>query len=51
MSSFLNLLKEQGVDVDDDATIADFGLHLDLTDGKRWFNGSAASSAIITITE
>ncbi|GBH30047.1 hypothetical protein MBESOW_P1301 [Sphingobium xenophagum] len=49
MNSLLGLLKDQGVDIDDAAAIKDLGLHLDLTDGKAWFDGSVASTNIITI--
>lgn len=49
MNSFLDLLKEQGVDIDNDAAISDLGLHLDLSDGKKWFDGSVESTNIITI--
>jgi hypothetical protein len=49
MSSLLDLLKTQGVDVADAATLKDLGLHLDLSDGRKWFDGSVASTNIITI--
>lgn len=49
VNSFLDLLKDQGVNVDDAAAIKDLGLHLDLTDGRKWFDGSVASTNIITI--
>jgi hypothetical protein len=49
MNSFLDLLKDQGVNIDDNAAIKDLGLHLDLTDGKKWFDGNVASTNIITI--
>lgn len=49
VNSFLELLKDQGVNIDDSAAIKDLGLHLDLTDGKKWFDGSVASTNIITI--
>ncbi len=49
INSFLDLLKDQGVNVDDAASIKDLGLHLDLTDGKKWFDGNVASTNIITI--
>ena len=34
-----------------DRPIKDLGLHLDLTDGKAWFDGSVASTNIITINK
>ncbi len=49
MNNFLDLLKGQGVDIEDASVLKDLGLHLDLTDGKKWFDGSVASTNIITI--
>ncbi len=49
MNSLLTLLKDQGVDIEDAKNLRDLGLHLDLTDGKKWFDGSVASTNIITI--
>ena len=45
----LELLKKQGVDVENESVLKDLGLSLDLSNGRKWFDESVASTNIITI--
>lgn len=49
MTSLLGLLQDQGVDVENESVLKELGLNLDLSRGKEWFDGTSASTNIITI--
>ena len=51
MNSLLSAVREQGIDVDNEAEMKDLGLNFDLSDGEKFFRESLASTIVITITK
>jgi|Laugrespbdmm15sd_2_1035082.scaffolds.fasta_scaffold03183_4 hypothetical protein len=49
LSSLLDTLEKNGVDVTDENVIKELNLHLDLTNGEAFVKGLAASTVVVTI--
>jgi len=50
LADTFDLLSKNGVDVEDQEVLKSLDLNLDLTDSRKFIDGLAASSIVITIT-
>lgn len=51
LADTLTLLKDNGLDVEDDKVIEELHLDMDLKDGERFLDSIRASTVVITITK
>jgi hypothetical protein len=51
LADTLEVLKRNGLDIDDPDVLQSLDLNLDLTDSKKFLDGLAASTVVITITQ
>lgn len=51
LADTLEVLKRNGLDVDDVDVLKSLDLNLDLTDSKKFLDGLKASTVVITITQ